>query len=53
MVAPREFRTLAKRNGKVFMKGSLELSKDGKSLTDSWWNPDRVDERARLVYESE
>jgi hypothetical protein len=40
-----------KLNGKVFTQGSLELSSDGRTITSSWWNPDRPDHRGTLVYE--
>jgi hypothetical protein len=49
----REFLTLRKHNGKVFTQGSLELSKDGRTITDSWSNPDRPDDKGTLVYEKE
>ena len=47
----RKFLIVAKRNGKVFSQGSLELSKDGRTITDSWWNPDRPADKATLVYD--
>jgi hypothetical protein len=47
----REFRTLAKRNGKVLFQGSLDLSGDGKIITDSWWNPGQTTGKGTLVYE--
>jgi len=40
-----------KRNGKAFNQVSLELSDDGKVITDSWWNPSRPTDKATLVYE--
>jgi hypothetical protein len=46
-----KFLTLTKRNGKVLNQGSLELSDDGRTITDSWWNPDRPAEIGTLVYE--
>lgn len=46
-----KFLTLTKRNGKVLTQGSLELSDDGRTITNSWWNPDRPDDKGTLVYE--
>ncbi|MGP8175820.1 MAG: hypothetical protein ACLP7O_14905 [Terracidiphilus sp.] len=47
----REFLTLTKRNGKVLIQGSLDLSGDGKIITDSWWNPGQPSGKGTLVYE--
>jgi hypothetical protein len=47
----REILTVEKFHGKVFTQGSLELSRDGKSLTDSWWRPEQPIDKGRLVYE--
>jgi hypothetical protein len=47
----RKFLTLRKHNGKAFTQGSLELSKNGRIITDSWWNPDRPTDKGTLVYE--
>jgi len=47
----REFLTLTKRSGKVLTQGSLDLSNDGRVLTDSWWNPDKPAAKSTLVYE--
>ena len=47
----REFFSLTKRNGKVLTQGSLKLSNDGRIITDSWWNPDRPNDKGTLVYE--
>jgi hypothetical protein len=47
----REFLKVTKRHGKVFNQGSLELSKDGRTITDSWWNPDRPAVKCTLVYD--
>jgi hypothetical protein len=47
----REFLIVTKRNGKVFSQGSLVLSSDGSTITDIWWNPDRPDDKATLVYD--
>jgi hypothetical protein len=47
----REFLMVTKRHGEVFTQGSLELSKDGRTITDSWWHPDRPADKATLVYD--
>lgn len=51
LVGKREIVTLAKSNGKVLTQGSLELSADGRTITESWWNPDRPTDKATFVYE--
>jgi hypothetical protein len=47
----REFLILTKRNGKALTQGSLELSADGKVITESWWNPGQPTDKGTLVYE--
>jgi hypothetical protein len=47
----REIHTLTRRNGKAPIQGSLELSKDGSTITDSWWNPDRPTDKGTFVCE--
>ena len=48
----REFLTLTKSNGEVITQGSLELSRDGRIITESWWNPGQPSGKAgRFVYE--
>jgi hypothetical protein len=47
----REIHTLTKRNGRAPIEGSLELSKDGSTITASWWNPDQPSNKTTLVYE--
>jgi hypothetical protein len=49
----REFLTMTKRNGKVLSQGSLQLSNDGRIITDSWWSPDRPDDKGTLVYDKD
>jgi hypothetical protein len=51
MTGQREFLFLGKRNGKAFNQESLELSDDGRVITDSWWNLARPTDKATLVYE--
>jgi hypothetical protein len=53
LVSQREFLTLMKRDGKVLLQTSLELSADGRVITDSWWNPDRPTDKGVLVYEKQ
>jgi hypothetical protein len=50
-VGKHEFLILSKRSGKVLTRGSLELSNDGSTITDSWWSPDRPTEKSTFVYE--
>jgi hypothetical protein len=47
----RKFLTLTKRNGKVLTQGSLELSGDGKIITESWWDPGQPTSKGTFVYE--
>jgi hypothetical protein len=49
----RKFLTWTKRNGSVLNEGSLVLSRDGKVITHSWWNPDRPNDVGTFVYEKE
>lgn len=49
--AQREFLILGKRNGRAFDQESLELSDDGRVLTDSWWDLDKPADRSTLVYD--
>lgn len=49
----REFLFLSKRNGSPYSQGSLALSWDGSAITISWWNPDRPNVIATLVYEKQ
>jgi hypothetical protein len=48
---PRKFFILTKRNGKVINQEFLELSNDGRVVTDSWWPPSQPNDKGRLVYE--
>lgn len=48
-----EFRIVTKRQGKLFSQGTLELSNDGKTITDSWWNPSQPANKGALVYEKQ
>jgi hypothetical protein len=51
IVGRRRFLTVTKRNGKVLNQGELVLSKDGRIITTSWWDPDRPSTVGTLVYE--
>jgi hypothetical protein len=53
VVGRRKFLTVTKRNGRVLNQGSLVLSRDGRVITDSWWNPDRPNDVGTFVYEKE
>jgi hypothetical protein len=50
-VGNREFHFVTKRHGEPFKQGSLELSSDGRTITDTSWNPDRPADKGTLVYE--
>jgi hypothetical protein len=52
-VGRREIRTLTKRNGKILTQGTLTLGNDGKTITESWWNPDQPADKGSLVYEKQ
>jgi hypothetical protein len=47
----RKIVTLAKLNGKAITQGSLELSRDGRIITESWWNLSQPTDKETLVYE--
>ena len=47
----RKLLILGNRNGKPFNRVSLELSDDGRAITDSWGDPARPTDKATLVYE--
>jgi hypothetical protein len=49
----REFRTVTKRQGKLFSQGTLELSEDGKTIANSWWNPSQSSDKGTLVYDKQ
>ena len=52
-VGRREIHTLTKRNGKVLTQGTLRLSNEGRIITESWWNPDRPEDKGTLIYEKQ
>jgi hypothetical protein len=49
----RAFLYLTKHIGKPLTQGSLELSSDGKTVIESWWNPYRPSDKGTLVYNKE
>jgi hypothetical protein len=49
----REFRTVTKRQGKLFNQGTLELSSDGRAITASWGNSSQPTDKGSLVYEKQ
>jgi hypothetical protein len=49
----RHFLIQTKQNSKVLTQGSLELSSDGRSITNSWWPPDRPADKSTLIYEKQ
>jgi hypothetical protein len=49
----RRFLVLTKQDSKTLAQGSLELSSDGRSITNSWWSPDRPADKSTLVYEKQ
>lgn len=51
LVGRREISILTKRNGKPLKQGSLELSDDGRVITESWWNPGQPADKSVFVYE--
>ena len=51
LVGRREISILTKRNGNPLTQGSLELSDDGRAITDSWWKPGQPADKSTFVYE--
>jgi hypothetical protein len=50
---PRELGTTFKMNGRVLSVGYFRISADGRTLTDSYWQPNRPGEKAVLVYDKQ
>jgi hypothetical protein len=50
---PLELSMTKKVGGRVLNVGYLRISADGRSLTESYWSPERPDEKAVLVYEKQ
>jgi hypothetical protein len=51
LVGRHEISILTKRNGKPLTQGSLDLSDDGRDITESWWNPAHPADKGTFVYE--
>lgn len=51
LVGQRKILTVTKRNGKISLQGSFELSDDGKVITESWWSPSQPAGKGTFVYE--
>lgn len=51
IVGKREILTLTKHDGKVLTQGHLELSADGRAITETWWDPDQPTNKGTFVYE--
>jgi hypothetical protein len=49
----RELLMTKKRNGQIIAQGSLTISKDGRTLSETHWRPERPDARAVTVYEKQ
>ena len=50
-IGRREISIATKRYGKVLSQGTLELSSDGRTITESWLNPDQPADNGTLFYE--
>jgi hypothetical protein len=53
LAGPRELLSLTKSDGRVLSQGSLKLSDDGRDIIESWWNPDRPNDKGVFVYEKQ
>ncbi len=42
-----------KLNGRALNVGTLRISEDGRSLTQTYWRPERPGEKAVMVYEKQ
>jgi hypothetical protein len=49
----REISILTKHYDKVLSQGTLVLGSDGRTITESWLNPDRPDDKGTLVYDKQ
>jgi len=52
-VGNREFVIVTKLGGKVFAEGSMQLSSNGRIITNSWSSPDRQTDIGTLVYDKQ
>lgn len=48
---PAEFLTTVKSGDRILRQGSLLLSKDGRTITETFWRPEMPNNRAVLTYE--
>lgn len=53
LAGPREIHSLTKRDGKAVIQGSMELSQDGRVITESWWKPGQPAGKGVFIYEKE
>lgn len=51
--SPRKFSSTMKVDGQVVSVGYWQISADGRSLTESYWVPNRPNEKAMLTYEKQ
>jgi hypothetical protein len=51
--SPREFSSTMKVHGQIVSVGYWRISADGHSLTDSYWVPSSLNEKAVLVFEKQ
>jgi hypothetical protein len=51
LIGRRDISTLTKRDGNALTQGFLELSDDGRVVTESWWTPGRPADKGTLVYD--
>ncbi len=50
-IGRREILIVTKHYGKVLSQGKMVLSRDGRTITESWLNPDRPADKGTLVYD--
>jgi hypothetical protein len=49
-LGPFQILTASKRNEKILTEDLFRLSLDGKTITETWWNPDHPGNKGVLVY---
>jgi hypothetical protein len=52
-IGRRDISILTKHYGKVLSQGELVLSHDGRTITESWLNPDKPTDKGTLVYDKQ
>ena len=52
-IDPTEFSMTKRLSGEVLNVGSLKISKNGHTLVETYWRPERPDERAAMVYDKQ